>query len=111
MPHRGARSYPVRDRVSQLRGLWFIAGDLIRDLATLNGCEVLPWDTWGAQPRPNVVLSGAELDFFDEVALLTAHPDANFNAMRRLFADDARVRLPKYVFNALRRREEKVFDS
>lgn len=96
---------------SQLRGLWFIAGSLIRDLATLNGCEVLPWDVWGAQPAPNTTLSDAELDFFDEIASLTADPDANFNAVRRRFAEDARVRLPESVFNALRQREERPLDG
>lgn len=96
---------------SQLRGLWFIAGSLIRDLATLNGCEVLPWDVWGAQPPRNVELSTDELAFFDEIALLTADPDANFEALRRRFAEDEKVRLPETVFNALRRREERVFEA
>jgi hypothetical protein len=96
---------------SQLRGLWFIAGCLIRDLATLNGCETLPWDVWGAQPAPEATLSDAELEFFDEVALLTADPDANFDALRRRFAEDPRLRVPETVFNALRRREEKLFEG
>ena len=96
---------------SQLRGLWFIAGSLIRDLAALNDCEILPWDVWGAQPAPNATLSDEELDFFDEIALLTADPDANFDALRRRFAEDARVRLPETVFNALRQREERAFEG
>jgi hypothetical protein len=96
---------------ARLRGLWFIAGSLVRDLATLNGCEILPWDAWGTQPEPGATLSDAELAFFDEIALLTADPDANFDALRRRFAEDARVRLPETVFNALRQREEKVFDG
>jgi hypothetical protein len=93
----------------QLRGLWFIAGSLVRDLATLNDHEILPWDVWGGQPVPNAELSGEELEFFDEIALLTADPDANFDALRQLFEEDARVRLPETVFNALRQREESVF--
>jgi hypothetical protein len=96
---------------SRLRGLWFIAGSLIRDLATLNGCEILPWDIWGAQPAAAVTLCDADLEFFDEIALLTADPDANFDALRRLFDSDARLRLPETVFNALRQREEKVFED
>ena len=96
---------------SQLRGLWFIAASLIRDLATLNGCEILPWDVWGAQPAIDAELTEAELDFFDEIALLTADPDANFDAMRRLFREDARLRLPETVFNALLQRQEKVFEA
>ena len=96
---------------SRLRGMWFIAGSLVRDLATLNGCEILPWDVWGAQPSPDTTLSDEELDFFDEIALLTADPDANIDALRRRFAQDARVRLPETVFNALLQREEKVFEG
>jgi hypothetical protein len=96
---------------SQLRGLWFIAGSLVRDLATLNGCEVLPWDVWGAQPAHEVKLSADELAFFDQIALLTADPDANFDGLRRRFAKDARLRLPDTVFNALRQREEKLFEA
>jgi Transglutaminase-like superfamily len=111
---RGCRSGAFDPRAfgiefSQLRGLWFIAGSLIRDLAALNGCEVLPWDVWGAQPAPDTELSAAELAFFDEVALLTADPDANFDALRRRFTEDETLRLPNTVFNALRQRREKVF--
>jgi hypothetical protein len=95
----------------QRRGLWFIAGNLVRDLATLNGCEVLPWDVWGAQPAPDAELSADELAFFDEIASLTADPDADRDALRRRFAEDAKLRLPETVFNALRRREERVFEG
>jgi hypothetical protein len=64
---------------------------------------------WGAQPAADYVLSDAEVAFLDEIALLTADPDANFDAFRQRFANDARVRLPETVFNALRQREERVF--
>jgi hypothetical protein len=94
-----------------LRGLWFIAGSLVRDLAMLNGCEVLPWDVWGAQPRPNAKLATSELEFFDELAWLLTDPDVNFDRLRHRFATDAQVRLPERVFNALRQREESVFAS
>jgi hypothetical protein len=96
---------------SRLRGLWFVAGSLVRDLATLNGCEILPWDVWGAQPGVNAELSAGELAFFDEIASLTGDPDANFDALRRRFAEDARVRLPETVFNALRQREEPILQG
>jgi hypothetical protein len=43
---------------SGLRGLWFIAGSLVRDLATLNGREILPWDVWGAQPSSDATVGG-----------------------------------------------------
>jgi hypothetical protein len=96
---------------SQLRGLWFIAGNLIRDLATLNKCEILPWDVWGAQPTPGAMLADEELAFFDDIALLTANPDAGFDAIRQRYLADEKVRLPEMVFNALRQRQEKVIEG
>ena len=35
-----------------LRGLWFVADNLVHDVATLNKMEMLQWDTWGSMPRP-----------------------------------------------------------
>ncbi len=96
---------------AQLRGLWFIAGNLIRDLATLNGREVLPWDVWGAQPAPNSTLSDSELDFFGEIALVAADPDADFDALNRRFFEDTKLRLPGSVFNSLRERHERVLEG
>jgi hypothetical protein len=93
---------------SKLRGLWFVAGNLIGDLAALNGSEVLPWDVWGAKPGSNVELSADRLAYFDELAALITDPDANFDALRRRYEIDASLRLPGNVFNALRQREEAV---
>lgn len=33
-------------------GLWRIAADLLRDVASLRSMEMLPWDVWGAMPAP-----------------------------------------------------------
>ncbi|HEY4045011.1 MAG TPA: transglutaminase domain-containing protein [Rhodopila sp.] len=94
---------------ARLRGLWFVAGNLVRDLATLNHWEILPWDVWGAQPDPDAVLSAEQLGVFDAIAQMTAAADANFAALRRRFADDHGLRVPGTVFNALRQRREPVF--
>jgi hypothetical protein len=96
---------------SKQRGLWFVAGTLVRDVATLNSCEVLPWDVWGAQPLPDTRLATEQLAFFDDIALLAADPDRNFEELRRRFDDDAGLRLPRSVFNALRQREERLEPS
>jgi hypothetical protein len=34
-----------------MRGLWFVAGNLLRDAAALNNMGMLPWDAWGAIAR------------------------------------------------------------
>jgi hypothetical protein len=93
---------------AQLRGLWFIAGSLVRDVAALNKVEVLPWDVWGAQPPTNSTILDGQLTFFDRLAELTQTPDETFQELRTLYESDDRVRVPTSVFNALRQRSEDV---
>jgi transglutaminase superfamily protein len=88
-----------------LRGLWFVAGSLIRDMAALNKMEMAPWDVWGAQPPP-----GQEFDlgFFDELAALTHDPDGAFAEVRRRYEEGADLRVPPTVFNALNQQHEAI---
>ena len=88
-----------------LRGLWFVAGSLVRDMAALNKMEMAPWDVWGAQPAPE---SEFDLSFFDELAALTRDPDRTFAELRRHYHADDRLRVPSTVFNALNRRPEAI---
>jgi Transglutaminase-like superfamily len=92
----------------KLRGLWYIAGNLVRDLASLNKFEMVPWDTWGAQPEPNAQLGSGELALFDKLAELPRAPDSTFEKMRSVYASDDRLRVPPQVFNAIRQRLEEV---
>ena len=94
--------------VGELRGLWYIAGEIIRDLAALNKREMLPWDAWGAQPRPGEALAPALRAFFDSLAALSRDPVACFAELRRLYSEDERLRVPRRVFNARLNRSEPV---
>jgi hypothetical protein len=89
-----------------LRGLWYIAGNLVSDVAALNGMEMLPWDVWGAQPRPDEALDDDRLAFFDGIAALTREPDVSFDQMRAQYQGDERLTVPSRVFNALLNRSE-----
>jgi hypothetical protein len=92
----------------KLRGLWFVAGSLIRDIASLNKMEMLPWDVWGAQPKPNEQLNKEQLAFFDKLESLTQDPDDRFDDLRKLYELDHRIRVPVKVFNSLLSREEVI---
>jgi hypothetical protein len=94
--------------VGNQRGLWFIAGELVRDLASLNKMEMLPWDVWGAMPRPSQKLNKDQLAFFDELANLTRAPDASFSKLRKRYENDDQLRVPAKVFNALLKRTQPV---
>jgi hypothetical protein len=89
-------------------GLWFIAGNVMRDFAALNNVEMLPWDCWGADPQPNETLSDAQIALFDRLAALTLEPDGRFAELRGLYASDASLRVPAEVFNAVTQRTERV---
>ena len=91
-----------------LRGLWFIAGNLIRDVAALNKREMLPWDVWGGMPKPDAVIPADQLPFFDRLAELTREPDENFAEITTLYESDARLRVPAQVFNSLLQRVEQL---
>lgn len=92
----------------RMRGLWFVAGSLLRDLATVNNVEVLPWDVWGEQPPPDTDLTPEALTFFDGIAELTADPDAQHAQIRSRFTTDPRLTVPATVFNSLLQRRDRI---
>jgi hypothetical protein len=81
-------------------GYWWIAGNLLRDVAALNNMEMLPWDVWGAMPAPD---EEGDTELFDRLAALTAEPDA---ALAGLYESDARLTVPGTVYNAVLDRSE-----
>jgi hypothetical protein len=89
-------------------GLWFIAENLVRDVAALNNMEMLPWDNWGVMPGPDEPLQDDLLAFFDRLAALTHAPDVSFAELRTLYEGDERLRVPKTVFNAVLNRSEVI---
>lgn len=84
-----------------LRGLWFVAGDVIRDVVALNRQEMLPWDVWGDQPKPGEALDQQRLEFFDGLAALSRESDARLAEIFEICRNDDRVRLPDAVLNSL----------
>jgi transglutaminase superfamily protein len=88
-------------------GLWWIAGNLVRDAAALLGVELLPWDGWGAMPGPNDEIGEDLACLFDRLAELTLDPDARADGLRELCRDE-RLRVPSVVRNYLRQVDEPV---
>lgn len=55
-----------------LTGLWEVQGNVIRDLASLNKIETLPWDNWGLIPIHYDDLKPADIGLLDQVAAVSA---------------------------------------
>ena len=108
MPHGGAD--PAAFGLTHIHesGLWFIAGNVLRDLASLNKMEMLPWDVWGMMEMGDDALTGEKKALLDRVAALTLAGDDAFAAMRAAYESDDRLRVPPVVFNALRNAAENV---
>jgi len=90
-----------------LQGLWFIAGNVVRDLASLNKMELLPWDVWGLMDMNDDAITDEKKKFLDHVAALTLAGEDKFGEVRAIYNDD-RLRVPPVVFNALRNAQEKI---
>ena len=86
-------------------GLWWIAGNLMRDAAALLDVELLPWDGWGAMPEPTDEIGEDLAGLFDRLAELTVDPDARTVELRELCRDE-RLRVPAVVRNHVRQVDE-----
>ncbi|OLF13033.1 transglutaminase [Actinophytocola xinjiangensis] len=89
-------------------GYWWIAGNLVRDLAALNNVEMLPWDAWGVMPGPDDRIDEERVALFDQLAELTTAPDDHVDALRRRYDTDERLRVGPTVHNVLRSRNERI---
>jgi hypothetical protein len=61
--------------IFEYKGIDFIKGNLIRDLAALNKFEALPWDMWGWVEHPSAEMSADELALLDHAARICHQAD------------------------------------
>jgi hypothetical protein len=94
---RAGNANPDHFGIFDMRGWWFIWGNVVRDFLALNKTEILPWDGgWGflthelSDPLPNE----SELILYDQIAKISSRPDDAFQQIRSLFNSDARFSLP-----------------
>ncbi|OGO21930.1 MAG: hypothetical protein A2Z28_06380, partial [Chloroflexi bacterium RBG_16_51_9] len=86
---RAGAADPEKFGILDMHGMWFIRGNLVRDLLSLNKIELLPWDGWTLMPNdpdklgilnthgvPDIPLQDMEL--LDRIASLTLGMDKTF---------------------------------
>jgi hypothetical protein len=86
---------PQRCGIFDLHGLWFVAANVVRDLAAFEKCEMLPWDVWGAMFPPDATPSAETLMLLDQAAQATLDPDGV--AARAFYASHDAFRVPSRV--------------
>jgi hypothetical protein len=90
-------------------GWWWVAGNLVRDVAALSKMELLPWDMWGGMPRPDGTISEGGAEEFDRLAAITADPGRA--AESRAGYQSERFRVPAEVYNFVRQTSETVIGA
>jgi predicted nucleotidyltransferase len=93
---RDGRANPKDFGILDLRGLWFVRGNLVRDLAALARRELLPWDGWGLMADQHES-DARELALLDRAAALTLAGDEKHAERLALQATEPGFRVPRTV--------------
>lgn len=94
---RGGQADPATFGIFDMQGLWFVRGNLGRDVAALNRVELLPWDGWGILDRSDDDLTADDLAALDEMAALTGRDVPEFERVRALYETDERWHVPPVI--------------
>jgi hypothetical protein len=93
---REGKEDPANFGIFDMRGSWFIRGNLIRDIASLNKIPLLPWDSWGMILGDDDELSNEDLELLDQVAEKTWE-DVDYQAIRSVYESEAGIKVPQVI--------------
>jgi len=105
---RSGKSDPDTFGINDLHGLWFVRGNLIRDLASLNKVELLPWDAWGLIDREESSVSGTDLSLLDRTATVSQQDNGEFADLRALYLGNDLLRVPPVITSYVNSKPQRV---
>lgn len=76
-----------------MKGLWFIRDNMLRDLLCLNKIEPLPWDCWGLMSGKRGKVTNQERDILNHVAFLLSDSENNFDKIKEFYASTANLHI------------------
>jgi hypothetical protein len=94
---RSGQADPDTFGIADMKGLWFVRGNLGRDVAALNKVELLPWDGWGLVDGIDEDPASGDLAALDEMAALSGGDVPEFERVRALYETDPRWRVPPVI--------------
>ncbi|UCG93268.1 MAG: transglutaminase domain-containing protein [candidate division WOR-3 bacterium] len=80
--------------IFDMKGLWFVAGDVMRDFMALNKLEILPWDCNELMKAHGEQLSHEDYVLLDKLAGLTTAGSNAFLEIRALYDSTPALRMP-----------------
>jgi hypothetical protein len=93
---RGGEADPDTFGIFDMHGLWFVRGNLVRDIAALNKVELLPWDIWGLMDRQEKDRTAAEMELLDQIAAMT-YDDVEFESIRSVYRENKGFTVPLII--------------
>lgn len=79
-----------------IQGIGFVRGNVIRDIASLNKIELLPWDEWGISEKEFDNLSNEEISIVNEIADKSIPEVDDLDEMIRLYQEDG-IKIPEFI--------------
>jgi hypothetical protein len=90
---RAGQADPHQFGIFDMHGMDFIKGDFIRDVASLNKRELLPWDCWGLILAEYASLPPDDVSLLDQLADLTQADIPEFEQVRQMYESDPRLQV------------------
>ena len=94
---RVGQADPEKFGIFDMWGLWFIKSNLIRDLASLNKTELLPWDVWGIMSEKEPDDSDRETILLDQVAEVTSVDHWSFERIQSFYNQQEDLKVPARI--------------
>ena len=88
---RSGQADPDQFGIFDMNGIDFVKGDFLRDIASLNKIELLPWDCWGLIFNDYAILPPDDLSLLDGLADLTEADVPDFDRVRQIYESDPRL--------------------
>jgi len=98
---RAGETDPAHFGIFDMRGLGFVRGNVLRDLAALNRMELLPWDDWGLSLRlgDGVAPDDDDARLIDRAAATSCEQADSIDVVRGLYEGEPELRVPGRVRN------------
>jgi hypothetical protein len=93
---RNGDADPNNFGVFDMHGLWFIRGNLVRDIAALNKVELLPWDGWGLIDREEESIAHEDLILLDNIASMTSD-EVDYSSVREIYETNEGLVVPPII--------------
>ena len=91
--------------IADLKGLWFVRGQLLRDFAALNKIETVPhlcrtergldWSLWKLLNKKDDEITSKDLELLDNIAALTLNVKDNLSIINEYYLSNSALQVPQ----------------